>query len=64
MPADMNVNIWDVSDAIRALVSSDRLAGTAMLADVDVPLTEVCPDAAGRGRSFGRRAGLKPRSAV
>ena len=64
MPAGMNVNIWDVSDAIRALVSSGRLVGTAMLADVGVPLTEVCPDAASRGRSFGRRADLKPRSAV
>ena len=60
----MNANIWDVSDAIRALVSSGWLAGTAKLADVDVPLTEVCLDAPGQGRCFGRRAGLKPRSAV
>lgn len=40
--AGINVSIRDVTGAIRALVSSGRLAGTAKLADVDAALTEAC----------------------
>ena len=39
LTAGMNVNIWDVSDDIRALVGSS--VDPARLADPDVPLTEV-----------------------
>jgi 3-phenylpropionate/trans-cinnamate dioxygenase ferredoxin reductase subunit len=37
----MNVNIWDVSDAIRALVRSGQPADPARLADPAVPLDQV-----------------------
>jgi hypothetical protein len=37
----MNVNIWDVSDAIQALVNDGRPVDTARLADADAPLEEV-----------------------
>jgi 3-phenylpropionate/trans-cinnamate dioxygenase ferredoxin reductase subunit len=37
--AGMNVNIWDVTDPIRALVTSGRPVDPARLADPDVPLT-------------------------
>lgn len=40
-----------------------RECGTAKLADVYVPLANRAIDAPGQGRCFGRRAGLKPRSA-
>jgi 3-phenylpropionate/trans-cinnamate dioxygenase ferredoxin reductase component len=36
--AGMNVNIWDVNDAIQAMVRSGRPAGRAALADPGVPL--------------------------
>ncbi len=39
--AGMNVNVWDVSDDIQALIRSGRPVGTGRLADPDVPLTEV-----------------------
>jgi len=39
--AGMNVNIWDVSDAIRALVRSGQPADPARLADPAVPLDQV-----------------------
>jgi 3-phenylpropionate/trans-cinnamate dioxygenase ferredoxin reductase subunit len=37
----MNVNIWDVNDAIQALVRSGHPADPARLADPAVPLDEV-----------------------
>ncbi|SDP39631.1 3-phenylpropionate/trans-cinnamate dioxygenase ferredoxin reductase subunit [Nakamurella panacisegetis] len=36
--AGMNVNVWDVTDAISALIRSGRPVDSARLADVDVPL--------------------------
>ncbi|MFE0462029.1 NAD(P)/FAD-dependent oxidoreductase [Kitasatospora sp. NPDC058965] len=39
--AGMNVNIWDVTDAIRDLVRSGRTVDPARLADPQVPLAEV-----------------------
>ena len=39
--AGMNVNIWDVNDAIQALVRSAITVDTAKLADADVPLADV-----------------------
>ena len=39
--AGMNVNIWDVNDAIQALIRSGRAADPARLADPAVPLNEV-----------------------
>ena len=37
----MNVNVWDVNDAIQALVNDGRPVDTARLADAGVPLEEV-----------------------
>ena len=37
----MNVNIWDVNDAIQDLVSGGRPVDPARLADPGVPLEEV-----------------------
>ena len=39
--AGMNVNIWDVNDAVQALVRSGQSVDTARLADPSVPLDEV-----------------------
>jgi NAD(P)H-nitrite reductase len=39
--AGMNVNIWDVTDPIRALVASGRQVDPVRLADPDVPLTDL-----------------------
>ncbi|MEV0611960.1 FAD-dependent oxidoreductase [Nonomuraea sp. NPDC050404] len=39
--AGMNVNVWDVTDTIDALVTSGRRIDPARLADVDVPLTDL-----------------------
>jgi len=39
--AGMNVNIWDVNDAIQDLVSDGRRVDPAKLADPGVPLDEV-----------------------
>ncbi|MGH3186938.1 MAG: NAD(P)/FAD-dependent oxidoreductase [Streptosporangiaceae bacterium] len=39
--AGMNVNIWDVTDAIQALIRSGQVADPARLADPAVPLEEV-----------------------
>jgi 3-phenylpropionate/trans-cinnamate dioxygenase ferredoxin reductase subunit len=36
--AGMNVNVWDVNDDIRALISSRRLVEVGALADPDTPL--------------------------
>ena len=37
----MNVNIWDVNDAIQVLVNDGRPVDPARLADSAVPLEEV-----------------------
>jgi 3-phenylpropionate/trans-cinnamate dioxygenase ferredoxin reductase component len=39
--AGMNVNVWDVNDAIQDLVRAARPADTSRLADPDVPLDAV-----------------------
>jgi 3-phenylpropionate/trans-cinnamate dioxygenase ferredoxin reductase subunit len=39
--AGMNVNIWDVSESIEALIRSGRTVDVARLTDPDVPLTDV-----------------------
>jgi 3-phenylpropionate/trans-cinnamate dioxygenase ferredoxin reductase subunit len=39
--AGMNVNVWDVSEAIQALVRSGKPIDPARLADPDVPLTDL-----------------------
>jgi 3-phenylpropionate/trans-cinnamate dioxygenase ferredoxin reductase subunit len=39
--AGMNVNVWDVADAIQGLVRSRRPVDVARLSDPDVPLAEV-----------------------
>jgi 3-phenylpropionate/trans-cinnamate dioxygenase ferredoxin reductase subunit len=39
--AGMNVNVWDVTDSIRALISSRVAVDDRRLADPDVPLTEL-----------------------
>ena len=38
--AGMNVNVWDVNEAIQAVVRGGRAVDAARLADVDVPLEE------------------------
>ncbi len=39
--AGMNVNVWDVTDDIQALIRSGRVLDPARLADPGIPLTEV-----------------------
>ncbi|MGA7203254.1 MAG: FAD-dependent oxidoreductase [Specibacter sp.] len=39
--AGMNVNIWDVQDAIKALISSGRAVDTQALADLQIPLEDI-----------------------
>ncbi|WP_300014441.1 FAD-dependent oxidoreductase [Pseudonocardia sp.] len=39
--AGMNVNVWDVTDPIRALIESGEPVDPARLGDLDVPLTDV-----------------------
>jgi len=39
--AGMNVNVWDVSDDIQALIRSGKQVEPASLTDPDVPLTDV-----------------------
>ncbi|MDO5751787.1 NAD(P)/FAD-dependent oxidoreductase [Arthrobacter sp.] len=39
--AGMNVNIWDVQDGIKALISSGRTVDTAKLADPETPLEDI-----------------------
>ena len=41
--AGMNVNVWDVTDAIQALVRSGQQVDRGKLTDVDVPLADVAP---------------------
>jgi 3-phenylpropionate/trans-cinnamate dioxygenase ferredoxin reductase subunit len=37
----MNVNVWDVTDDIQALVRSRRPVDVTRLTDPDVPLSEI-----------------------
>ena len=47
--AGMNVNVWDVTDPIRAIITSGQQVDTERLADPDVPLTDLAgPSAADR----------------
>jgi 3-phenylpropionate/trans-cinnamate dioxygenase ferredoxin reductase component len=39
--AGLNMNVWDVSDPIRELIRSRRALDIALLADPDVPLTQL-----------------------
>ena len=39
--AAMNVNVWDVTDDLQALIRADRPVDDARLADPGVPLKEV-----------------------
>ena len=39
--AGMNVNVWDVTDPIKAIISSRTQVDTAKLADPSVPLTDL-----------------------
>lgn len=39
--AGMNVNIWDVQDAIKSLISSGRTVDTRALADPQIPLEDI-----------------------
>jgi 3-phenylpropionate/trans-cinnamate dioxygenase ferredoxin reductase subunit len=39
--AGMNVNVWDVTDPIRELVTSGQPVDPAKLADPGVPLTDL-----------------------
>ncbi|MER0478418.1 FAD-dependent oxidoreductase [Streptomyces sp. Edi2] len=41
--AGMNVNVWDVTDPIRALVAGGQAVDPERLADTDVPLDELLP---------------------
>jgi 3-phenylpropionate/trans-cinnamate dioxygenase ferredoxin reductase subunit len=43
--AGMNVNVWDVTDAIQALIRSRAVIDDRRLADPDVPLAQLMPDA-------------------
>lgn len=40
--AGMNLNVWNVTDDIQALITSGRTVGAGRLADPSVPLNEVC----------------------
>jgi 3-phenylpropionate/trans-cinnamate dioxygenase ferredoxin reductase component len=42
--AGMNVNVWDVTDQIQALIRSRLRVDRNRLADADTPLTELAPD--------------------
>ncbi|MBO2446500.1 FAD-dependent oxidoreductase [Actinomadura barringtoniae] len=39
--AGMNVNVWDVTDDVQALIKSDRVVDTARLTDTKVPLADL-----------------------
>jgi 3-phenylpropionate/trans-cinnamate dioxygenase ferredoxin reductase component len=41
--AGMNVNVWDVTDPIKAIISSGRVIGVDQLTDPDVPLESLVP---------------------
>jgi 3-phenylpropionate/trans-cinnamate dioxygenase ferredoxin reductase subunit len=37
----MNVNVWDVTDDLQALIRADKPVDDARLADPDVPIKDV-----------------------
>ena len=41
----MNVNVWDVNDPVQALIRSRAPVDPARLADPDVPLEALVPEA-------------------
>jgi 3-phenylpropionate/trans-cinnamate dioxygenase ferredoxin reductase subunit len=41
--AGMNVNVWDVTSTIQALIRSNALIDVDQLIDTDIPLTELAP---------------------
>ena len=45
--AGMNVNVWDVADAISGLIRSRAVVDPARLADPDVPLEALVPSTVG-----------------
>lgn len=45
--AGMNVNVWEVTDAIQALIRSGELVDTARLRDPDVALDDLAATAGG-----------------
>ncbi len=49
--AGMNVNVWDVTDAIRELLGARVAVDDRRLADPDVPLDQLVPAAANGGRA-------------
>ncbi len=52
--AGMNVNVWDVTDQIQALIRSRLRVDRDRLADPDTPLTDLAPDAAHAERRGSR----------
>jgi len=44
--AGMNVNVWDVTDPIKAIINSNQVVDAARLADPDVPLEALAAPAA------------------
>ena len=40
----MNVNVWDVTEAIRTLIRDRATVDDRRLADPDTPLEQVAPD--------------------
>lgn len=58
--AGMNVNAWDVTDAIQDLIRSGKAAGPDRLADPAVPLERPSPQARPSGRGY-RPTGLERR---
>jgi hypothetical protein len=37
----MNVNVWDVQDDIKSLITNERAVQTLQLSDPDIPLSEL-----------------------
>ncbi len=52
--AGMNVNVWDVTDQIQALIRSRLRVDRDRLADAGTPLTELAPDRQSRSTSKAR----------
>ena len=46
--AGMNVNVWDVNDAIRDLIRAREPVDVARLADPDIPITDLAVAASSR----------------
>jgi 3-phenylpropionate/trans-cinnamate dioxygenase ferredoxin reductase subunit len=47
LTAGMNVNVWDVSDPIQAIIASGATVDRKQLADPDVSLEEIASSATG-----------------